>query len=95
MEREIESTIIAGSMVHFVYVDPAGKKENDFEFDARCRFIPRVGELVKTGRGGLSFVKNVFHAFAQSDQFEEGKFFQSVTVALTTRPGLEESARLQ
>lgn len=95
MEEEMESTIIAGAMVHFVYLDPDGNKEKDFAFDARCHFLPHINDIVKIRDNKLAYVKSIYHAFPQSVEFEEGKFFQVVNVVLTTRPGLEDDAHLQ
>lgn len=95
MEIELENSIIAGSKIHFVYLDPDGKKENDFEFDARCHFLPHVNDIIKIRANKLTFVKSIYHAFSQADEFEEGKFFQVITVVLTTRPGLEADVLLQ
>jgi hypothetical protein len=95
MEIELENSIIAGNQVHFVYIDPDGNKENDFEFNARCHFLPQINDIVKIRQNKFAFVKKIYHAFSQADEFEEGKFFQVITVVLTTRPGLEDDVFLQ
>lgn len=35
MDKEIESILLAGNLIHFVYLDPNGDKTKDFEFNAR------------------------------------------------------------
>jgi len=49
MDREIETSLIAGNFVKFVYLDPKGNEKKDTEFKARCHFLPSIGDKVKLG----------------------------------------------
>jgi hypothetical protein len=95
MDKEIENTILAGDLVHFVYLDPTGDTTKDYPFDARCHFIPRIGDRLEIGKDKTAFVKSIHHRFLQSDKFEKDIFLQIVTVVLSRRPDLQESAPVQ
>ena len=91
MDKEIETSLIAGNFVKFVYLDPKGNKKKDTEFTARCHFLPSVGDRVKLGEGKqIAFVKRVYHSFVQEDQFEVDTFYQVVTVVLTSHSPLQK-----
>jgi hypothetical protein len=89
MNIDIESSIIAGNPVKFVYLDPGGDKSKYISFDARCHFLPAIGQKVIFGATNqIAFVKNIYHNFLQSDDFEPGVFAQIVTVVLTSEAPL-------
>jgi hypothetical protein len=91
MDKNIESSLLAGNFVKFVYLDPDGNERKDTEFTARCYFLPSIGDRVKLGEGKqIAFVKRVYHSFVQNDQFEAGIFFQAVTVVLTSESPLQK-----
>ncbi|OGA59973.1 MAG: hypothetical protein A3G81_26065 [Betaproteobacteria bacterium RIFCSPLOWO2_12_FULL_65_14] len=94
LNREIESSLLAGHQVKFVYLDPQGNEQRDLEFVARCHFLPRVGDKVELGalQQPSAFVKTIYHRFVQSDAFEKGVFVQAVTVVLTSQEPLRETA---
>ena len=67
MDKEIESALIAGHRVRFLYLDPNSDKTKDYEFDARCHFIPRIGDKLEIGKDKTAFVKSIYHRFLQAD----------------------------
>jgi hypothetical protein len=91
MEKEIETSLIAGNFVKFVYLDPEGNEMKDTEFIARCHFLPCIGDRIKLGEGRqIAFVKRVYHSFVREDRFEVGTFCQAVTVVLTSHSPLQK-----
>jgi D-lyxose ketol-isomerase len=91
MDKEIETSLIAGNFVKFVYLDPEGNEMKNTEFTARCHFLPCIGDQIKLGEGKqIAIVKRVYHSFVQNEEFEAGKFFQAVTVVLTSRSPLQK-----
>ena len=95
MERDLESNLMAGNLVKFVYLDPKGDKAKDIEFMSHCHFLPSIGDRVEIGKNKQQvFVKNIYHTFLQNDDFEEGTFCQFVTVVLTSRDVLRDRESL-
>ena len=91
MDKGIETSLIAGHFVKFIYLDPEGNEMKETEFTARCLFLPCIGDQIKLGEGKqIAFVKRVYHSFVQVDQFEAGTFFQAVTVVLTSEIPLQK-----
>ena len=91
MDRDIETSLIAGHFVKFVYLDPEGNEMKNTEFTARCHFLPSIGDRIKLGEGKqIAFVKRVYHNFLQEDRFEVGTFCQFVTVVLTSHSPLQK-----
>ena len=59
-------------LVKFTYYDPEGIATRSFE--ARCDFLPRVGDRVlpESGRAGQVIVKAVLHRFIKvGDEFQQ------------------------
>jgi len=84
--EELESSILAGNIVHFVWLDPSGDTTKDYEFNASCHFIPRIGDKIELGKNKIAFVKSIYHQLLQNEEFEKNTFFQVVTVVLTSHP---------
>lgn len=55
--QEVELAQIAGVMVHFVCLDVGPSSSEDFEFDARCQFIPRIGDRIEYKRLNMEVTK--------------------------------------
>ncbi len=92
---ELESSLIAGNLVNFVYLDPQGNESKDNQFTARCHFLPSIGEKVILGSNKqVSYVKNIYHSFLQVDEFEAGVFLQTVNVVLTSDAPLTRASEL-
>lgn len=88
---ELESTLLAGHLVNFVYLDPNGNESKDKQFMARCHFLPSVGDKVTVaGNQQDAYVKNIYHSFLENEKFEKGIFLQMVNVVLTSKDSFSQ-----
>ena len=82
MDKILESALIAGNLVKFVYLDPEGNEAKDREFTARCHFLPRIGDKIKIGADKqIAFVKSIYHCSKPSSKqylISWAVFFDSV-----------------
>ena len=76
--RDMENAQMAGQPVHFVCLDVSSSSSDDFEFDARCHFIPRVGECIEYKKLNMVVIR-VFYRLVDCTPVDLG-FCSSPTV---------------
>ena len=95
MPLELESSLIAGNLVNFVYLDPLGNESKDNQFTARCHFLPSIVEKVILGKNSqVAYVKNIYHSISQVQEFEKDIYLQTVNVVLTRKAPLSQASEL-
>lgn len=62
MKDEIHLAQSFGQPVHFTCIDVGKSSKDDFQFKARCHFIPRVGERVGYGQKVMEVIGVIYRA---------------------------------